>query len=180
MSDNIDSDDVKFALEIWKTAIDVQKHFNTLEMQIRSIAITVITATIGAAGLVFNQTQETIREAIKASQAVPVTNHIRIIGINLSSADMLVVGGMLAWLAFYFMDRWWYHRLLQGAVTQAQNIENVFKKATKLGYLMSLSSSIRKESHLSMWKIQIRSGVKIDIFYGTVLAILIMIVAFVF
>lgn len=37
-----------FVIEAWKKTIDVQQHFNTIEMQIRNIAVTVLTATIGA------------------------------------------------------------------------------------------------------------------------------------
>jgi hypothetical protein len=63
MSNEIDEKKATFALEVWKKTIDVQQHFNTIEMQIRNFAITVLTATIGAAGVVFNQLQQSIRES---------------------------------------------------------------------------------------------------------------------
>src|SRR3546814_14384707 len=37
-------------IEIWKTIIDVQKHFNELEMRIRNVAVTVLAAFLAAAG----------------------------------------------------------------------------------------------------------------------------------
>jgi hypothetical protein len=42
---------LKYKFEAWKTAVEVQQHFNTIEMQIRNIAVTVLTAAIAAAGL---------------------------------------------------------------------------------------------------------------------------------
>jgi len=171
MPDEISNEKVKFALETWKIAIQVQQHFNTIEMQIRNIAVTVLTATIGVAGLVFNQMQETIREAIKANQPIPATHNIQILGLGFSSADMIVVGGLIAWLAFYFMDRWWYHRLLQGAVKHAQHIEDIIKE-TEFGDLMSLSNSIRTASPFKfLGIIKIHSDTKIDLFYGIVLVV---------
>jgi len=182
MSEDMNEDQVKFALETWKTAISVQQHFNTIEMQIRNIAITVLTATIGAAGLVFNQTQQTIQVAIKANQPIPPLYTTQILGINVSAAKIIIFAGLLAWVAFYFMDRWWYHRLLQGSVKQAQFIEDKIKK-TSYGELMSLSNAIKKESpfkFLGIKQLQIHSDNKIDIFYGIVFILLISMILFVF
>ena len=36
------------ALEVWKTTVDVQKHFNELELKIRNFAITVVGAFLAA------------------------------------------------------------------------------------------------------------------------------------
>lgn len=179
MSDEMTSDKVKFALEIWKTAIQLEQHFNTLEMQIRNIAVTVLTATIGVAGLVYNQVQETLREAIKAGLPVPGTQTIHLLGMGFSSSDMIILGGLIAWLAFYFMDRWWYHKLLKGVVKQAQFIEDNMRQS-EYGELMSLSSSISAASPIKLGKIEIHSDSKIDLFYGIVLVVLVLIIAFVF
>ena len=180
MTNQISDEKAKFALEAWKVSVQVQQHFNTLEMQIRNIAVTVLTATIGVAGIVFNQLQETIREAVKADQPIPIVQNIKIFGLYFSTADMIIVGGLIAWLAFYFMDRWWYHRLLQGAVKHAQYVENIIKD-TDYGELLSLSNSIRKESPFKLFGlINIRSDTKIDLFYILVIIVLILIIAFVF
>ena len=40
--------DKKLLLEVWKQCVDVQMHFNDMEMKIRSLAVTVITAISGA------------------------------------------------------------------------------------------------------------------------------------
>ncbi len=181
MADEISNDKARFALEVWKTAIEVQKHFNTIEMQIRNIAVTVLTATIGAAALVYNQAQETAAEAARVGASVPPINSIKVFGLSLSSADMIIVGGLVAWLAFYFMDRWWYHRLLQGAVSHAQYVENELKKDIPYADLLGLSNAIREASPIRpRGRVKIRSNTKIDIFYGAVLVVLIAMVALVF
>jgi len=176
------SDDrLKFALEAWKTAIDVQKHFNTIEMQIRSIAITVLTTSIGAAAVTYSQAQETAREAIKAGVPVPATGVITIFGVDLPAAGVIILAGMFAWLAFYFMDRWWYHRLLQGAVAHAEHIEEKMEHEESVGDLMSLSKQIRAASAFKLFGIvKVRTNQKIDLFYGTILVVLIVIMVFAF
>ena len=42
--------DKKLLLEAWKEVVNVQMHFNDMEMKIRSLAVTVITAISGAIG----------------------------------------------------------------------------------------------------------------------------------
>ncbi|MCG8350429.1 MAG: hypothetical protein MI924_21905 [Chloroflexales bacterium] len=38
-SEKPDEKEVAYALDIWKKTIDVQQHFNTIEMQIRNFAV---------------------------------------------------------------------------------------------------------------------------------------------
>jgi hypothetical protein len=165
MPTDIEDKKATFALEVWKKTIDVQQHFNTIEMQIRNFAITVLTATIGAAGVVFNQLQQSIREAVKAGEQAPAVNTIFLFGAGFSASDMIIFAGMLAWVSFYFMDLWWYHRLLQGAVTHAQHIENDMKN-TQHGDIMMLSNAIREASHFKLFGIDMKSNRRINIFYG--------------
>lgn len=181
MADEISPEGIKFGLEAWKTIIEVQQHFNTIEMQIRSVAISLLTATIGAAAVVYNQMQGVIAEAIKAGTPVPPLNSLQILGINISSAKMIVVGGLFGWLAFYWMDRWWYHQFLQGAVNQAQYIEDKLKEWVPYGELLGLSSAVRKASHYKiLGRFEIRSDRRVDLFYAIVAVFLILIILFVF
>ena len=165
MTTRINGKKAEFALEVWKKTIEVQEHFNTIEMQIRNFAITIMTATVGAASLVYNQLQENIREALKANQPIPSANTIYALGLNLSSADMIIVAGMLGWFAFYVMDRWWYHKFLYGAVKHAEGIENKIKD-TQYGDLMSLTNAISEASHFKFLGINIESNTRINLFYG--------------
>lgn len=182
MNREITDEKINFALEAWKTTIQVQQHFNTIEMQIRNIAVTVLTATIGAAALVYNQSQQAIIDAGISNSNIPSIKSITFLTVSLSPADMVIIGGMIAWFAFYVMDRWWYHRLLQGAVTHAQFIENSLKDDDiPYAKLLSLSNTIRLASPFRLFGIfNIRSDRKIDIFYGAVLILLLLIVCQVF
>lgn len=179
MTKKIKKEKADFALEIWKKTIEVQEHFNTIEMQIRNFAITVMTATVGAAGLIYNQSQENFREAIKAGQPAPSLNTITILGLNLTSADMVVVAGMLGWLAFYVMDRWWYHKFLYGAVKHAESIENQIK-GSQFEDLMSLTGTISTASHFKFLGFNIESSTRINLFYGVGFMLQLLLILFVF
>lgn len=45
---------LKLKVDVWKTVIDVQKHFNDLEMKVRNFGILILSAFIGAIGVSFN------------------------------------------------------------------------------------------------------------------------------
>lgn len=45
---------LKLKVDVWKTIIDVQKHFNDLEMKVRNFGILILSAFIGAIGVSFN------------------------------------------------------------------------------------------------------------------------------
>src|SRR5262245_38636337 len=96
----------KLRVEAWKTTIQVQQHFNDIEMKIPCLAITVLTAVLAAA-------------------AVAIKNGTRLdLGwfcLPLGSALLFV--GLVTWLLFYFVDKIWYHRLLLGAVNHGKALE---------------------------------------------------------
>ena len=163
---------VEFAMDAWKTSIQVQQHFNTIEMQIRSLAITVLTAAIGAAIIIYNQLQSvpSIREG-----DIPC---LSIWFLKVGPADLLVFAGLMAWGAFYFMERYWYHKLLIGAVKNAKGIEDELQKEIPG---IRLSTFIGKESPLKFFgKWELHSKQKIDMFYGVVAIILIIIIIGIF
>lgn len=144
-SGNIKKEDIEKYIDIWKKIIDVQQHFNEIELKIRNLAITLLVAVFGASGFV-------LREQI----------YITIRGYQESLAVWLLVGGIIGLFAFYLMDRWWYHRLLYGAVEQAISIEERLKDVLPE---IILSSTIKKHSPINLFGCQIRSTTKIDLFY---------------
>ncbi|WP_367358427.1 hypothetical protein [Methanothrix sp.] len=135
-------------VEIWKKVIDVQQHFNAIEMQIRNFAVTILAGILAAAGLALREPK-----------------NIKIFNFIVSSASAILIGGIIVLLAFYFMDRFWYHRLLQGAVTQGERLENEIKKTLPEA---ALSQTIRAGSPV----LKIRSDRKIDIFYAIIILFL--------
>lgn len=141
---NVD-DDVKLRIEIWKTIIDVQKHFNELEMKVRNYAILILSAFVGGIGL-------SIKEKVYIS------------GLDLPLAMLLSGASVVICLLFYFMDRKWYHPLLMGAVKQGATVEESLKSTFPEA---ALGNRISEESPTKvLWLNNVHSKNKIDIFYG--------------
>jgi hypothetical protein len=160
-----DLDAAKLYVDLWKQAVDVQQHFNDIEIRIRSLALTVLTFAVGAAAV-----------AIKDNTLVEVIHtdfHL--------SAIILFLGALL-WLVFYFVDQVWYHRLLVGSVNYAtvleQEIAKLLHRDPKEGLTQAISASspypfkIGFRGHnLVAW--QIHSAAKLKIFYWIIAALLI-------
>jgi len=151
----------KTVLETWKQTIAVQQHFNDLELRIRNYAVTVLVAVI-ATTVAFLRGR----------------TDVQIAGWRLPAASLVLVGGLIAWVAFYFMDRFWYHMLLYGSVGHGRFIERRWEPyAPELG----LTEAISRASPLQVGPFTIHSTRKIDLFYGTVavaLGLLILAVAY--
>ena len=135
-------------IEIWKKIVDVQQHFNDLELRIRNFALVVTGAFLGLGGY-----------AIKDGGIITV------FGLEMSVAGLVVVSAIFPLLAFYFMDRLWYHRLLDGSVMAGIEAERILND---LGYKVNLGSEIKNKSPFTMWVLgkRIHSKTKMDFFYG--------------
>ncbi len=136
-------------VEAWKMTIQVQQHFNDIEMKIRGLAITVLTAVVGAAAL-----------AIQNGRA-----HLAV-GIFFM--------GLVAWLLFLFVDHFWYHRLLIGAVKQGKVIEELLPAAFGLSTKIAEESPVKKFPKVKILSPEgeLHSAGKLLIFYGGVAVLL--------
>jgi hypothetical protein len=134
-------------IEIWKKIVDVQQHFNDLELRIRNFALIVTGAFLGLGGY-----------------AIKDGGIINAFGWEVSMAGLIVVSAIFPLLAFYFMDRLWYHRLLDGSVQAGIEAETALKD---LGYKVDLGSQISAKSPFKLWVVGklIHSKTKMDIFY---------------
>ncbi len=143
--DSTSPDKFKSVIEVWKKTIDVQQHFNDIELRIRNFAITILLAAMGAAGF-----------------AVKENLMVSLVGIELPLASILMLAGALALLPLWFMDKHWYHRLLRGAVKHASVIEERHKC-----YLpeMGLSQRITEASPLKWWRWTLHTSEKLNLFY---------------
>lgn len=139
-------------IEIWKKIVDVQQHFNDLELRVRNYALIVTGAFLGLGGY-----------AIKDGGTV------YLFGIEMSLAGLVVFAAIFPLAAFYFMDRLWYHRLLDGSVLAGIEAEKAIKD---LGYKVDLGSKIKEISPFALWVTgtKIHSKTKMDIFYGMLFA----------
>ncbi len=135
-------------LEAWKTTIDVQKHFNDLAMRVRGLAITVLGGFLAA-----------------ASYSSSETSQINAAGANVSPVGLILASAFLVWIAFYVMDRMWYHRLLKAAVKHGRKVENRLENRI---YSISLTKTIDEGSPLG----GLRAGARLSIFYMAVALVL--------
>jgi hypothetical protein len=141
------NDEVERGLKAWDRAIEVQQHFNDIEMRVRNYALTLLVAVLGASGLALQDD----------NQAVAV---------------MLLLGGLVAWAAFYLMDRHWYHPLLKGAVDHAKELEQkLAPHVPGVGLATAIANAspsvLRKADGVKRktdWTLH--SPRKMDIFYG--------------
>jgi hypothetical protein len=112
-------------VEMWKQTIAVQQHFNDIEWRIRSLALTALTFALGAAALAARQ-----------------KSAIQLFGWQMQLSFTILILGLFLWLAFYFVDQIWYHRLLIGAVKHGEALEEVLRGALpEAGLTMQISKS---------------------------------------
>ncbi|MGA5728794.1 hypothetical protein ACPCI1_09105 [Streptomyces seoulensis] len=140
-------------LEMWKQAIAVQQHFNDISWRIRGLALTALTAALGASAVA----------AREKSTIEPFGWHIQ-----LSTALLLL--GLILWFSFYFVDQVWYHRLLVGAVKHGEELEVALQEkmpAAGLTQSISLNSPYTINFKAGSWRrqVKIHSTAKMRIFY---------------
>ncbi|MEP1992096.1 MULTISPECIES: hypothetical protein [Alphaproteobacteria] len=114
-------------IEIWKKIVDVQQHFNDLELRIRNFALVVAGAFLGLGGY-----------AVREGSAIEV------LGMEIAVAGLVIVSAVIPLIAFYLMDRLWYHRLLEGSVLAGIEAEQALKD---LGYKVDLGTKISEMSY---------------------------------
>lgn len=148
-----DVEKLQIKLEIWKKIIDVQMHFNELEMKIRNFAILLLSALIGAAALALKE-------------------NITFSSWGLSLTSLLLFTSSLFCMIFFCADLFWYHRLLRGAVIQGIAVE---KSITDDGFPeINLSTAIGSASKIQLkyFKKPFDSNRKIKYFYISISSIL--------
>jgi hypothetical protein len=166
------NDRAKNAIDVWKTIVGVQMHFNELAMRIRGLFVTILIALFASIGFLIDKQLS-----------------LQLRGLNIQYAVLVPLFGIFGAMLFYLIDRYWYHRLLKGAVNHAIKIEQKFRAELPE---LSLSEEIGKESFFipKRWRLtwlvakifvrherfrekgQIHSDAKLEIFYKSVMAVL--------
>jgi hypothetical protein len=100
----------KEIIEIWKTIVEVQQHFNDISMRIRGMFVTILLALFASIGFLFDK---------KLS--------LDFWWFRVQFATLIPLFGIFGTWLFYFIDRFWYHRLLKGSVEHAKMIEKKYK-----------------------------------------------------
>lgn len=89
---------------------------------------------------------------------------VTILGHRFSVGVAFVVAAFFAWGSFYFMDRYWYHVLLGGAVAHAGKIEKEYAGAIPgIGLGQSLSEASRD---VRIFRINMDLARRLNLFYG--------------
>ncbi len=132
-------------VDIWKKTIDVQQHFNDLELRIRNYAFTILGIIISASAVAYKEYD---------------TSYL---------SWVLVLVGLVLWVMFFLMDYGWYHQLLRGSVEHGTEIEN------KWSYHISalgLTKSISARSKVILRNRTFSSSKRMKIFYGGIAVLL--------
>lgn len=135
-------------------------------MKIRTLYFTIIAAAMGLIGVVQGKQID-----------------IESLSIEIHVALVVILALVPISMLFYFLDRHWYHRLLQGAVAQCIIVENKYAAELpeiQLGQQISKASSVRFDG---VWKYllffikdirfasnsMLHSDQKIEVLYKTVI-----------
>jgi hypothetical protein len=154
----IPSDTLEHDLQVWEKTVDVQMHFNELQMKIRNFGILLVSAIVGVAGI-----------ALKEHTSIGLKMFGYYWSGNLTSVLFLVAAA--CWLCFYFMDLFWYHPLLIGAVRHGATIEKALMKRMPS---ITLGDTISKESAMKIGEVELHSDDKSSIFYLAIFTLLIL------
>lgn len=136
-------------IDAWKKVVDVQQHFNDLELRIRNLTVTLL----GAATTALSITSGGVGVRLFA---------VRIFGTEMALQVPLLIASLVLVAAFWGMDRLWYHRLLTGAVKEGARLEASLHDQ---GVPINLGTTISEESPVNFWGYRIRSTNKVDLFY---------------
>lgn len=146
---NSETAEPSLLLDAWETVVDVQQHFNDMEMRVRALCLTLLGTLLGAASYSYHQPSG-------------------------SGGFSPLVTYYLLWVAFgvvglfYFMDIKWYHLFLRGAVTAGQDLELEIQKRN---VPVDLTASISRASHHPFLGRVMTSDVRGTFFYGVLAAV---------
>ncbi|WP_416417556.1 hypothetical protein [Paenarthrobacter aromaticivorans] len=140
-------EDKKLLVEAWKKTIEVQQHFNDLSWRIRALWLTALTFTLGATFLAYKDAKRI---------------NMGFLGDE-SPSLIIPILGLFLWVAFWFVDGVWYHRLLVGSVKEGARLEAAL---TEAGLHIELTGAIGKNSPINFLGKKLHSSDRLNIFYG--------------
>lgn len=117
--------DTKDLIEIWKEAIETQRHFNDLLIKMRTTVISIILAVFGGAAIV-------VREA---------SWYVNFLNCDLRLSAAVIALGVLFLIVQFMIDRFYYFPLLLGAVKYTATLG----ERVNIPELSGLTLSINKE-----------------------------------
>ncbi|HWW46858.1 MAG TPA: hypothetical protein VNZ94_03350 [Xanthobacteraceae bacterium] len=116
----------KLIVDIWKQAVDTQKHFNDMCVKSRQLGLTFVAASLGAALYLFIRTPGGVGEGGASNSIAPVYAYAfnicgRSIVLHVSFA--IILAAIAAVIAVRNLDLGVYHQMLRGAVSFGEDLE---------------------------------------------------------
>lgn len=162
VSFNNEGESMTNTIDIWKKVIDVQMHFNDIELKIRQFAVTLTTLIIGG--------------FFALSGTGKISKSISLGDYEINTISIAFISTAFIWMIFYFMEQVWYHPLLIGAVKEGMNLEKIISKEIDVD---GLTNTIGKNSPTSIFWVKLHSKHKARVVYWGMIAIL-LIIAYIF
>ena len=103
-------------VEIWKTAVDTQMHFNEMSGKARQFGLTFVAAALGLGIVLLSRGQE-------FAMVVSWPG-----GFNLHATVLIVLASACALYAVRVLDLNVYHKMLRGAVTFGEDFEQTYMR----------------------------------------------------
>jgi len=124
--DDDGTDHKKLMVEVWKQAVDTQKHFNDMCVKSRQLGLTFVAASLGAALYLFIRTPGGVGGGSPSSSITPVYAYAfdvygRSIVLHVSLA--IILAAIAAVVAVRKLDLGVYHQMLRGAVSFGEDLE---------------------------------------------------------
>ncbi|MGY3130145.1 hypothetical protein ACVWZM_000827 [Bradyrhizobium sp. USDA 4501] len=124
--DDDGTDHKKLMVEVWKQAVDTQKHFNDMCVKSRQLGLTFVAASLGAALYLFIRTPGGVGVGSASSSISPVYaysldffGHSIVLHVSLA----IILAAIAAVIAVRKLDLGVYHQMLRGAVTFGEDLE---------------------------------------------------------
>jgi hypothetical protein len=134
-------------IEVWKKTVEVQQHFNEIEMKIRNLAVTLLVGAIGAAALTLEKQMT-----------------FNLWGSPIPLAAAVLLSGLIGWTAFFSMEIYWYHVFLKATSLHADYIESTWKDLIPaFGLSKAISSASANVKVLQL--IPLSSSWRLRLFY---------------
>jgi hypothetical protein len=115
----------KLLVEIWKQAVETQKHFNDMCVKSRQLGLTFVAASLGAALYLFIRSTPAGPQAEAATSrsisaySFSVCGHSIVLHVSLA----IIIAAAAAVYAVRRLDLGVYHQMLRGAVTFGEDLE---------------------------------------------------------
>ena len=110
-NDNNSTEETRVILEEWKTVVQTQMHFNEMLMRMRTTSVSIVLAVFGAAAysLQFDKLYLTIS------------------GYTFHASVLIMAFGLGILMAVFFLDYFYYYKMLLGAVKRGYEIDKTYK-----------------------------------------------------